>query len=74
MPLARGEKLPDRTVPVQYIFYDLWDSMRVCDQELANEVLEPTFVFMRAQTDKNRSEQHHLGGYLQYRERDVGKA
>lgn len=54
--------------------YDLWESMRAHDRELANEVLEPTFLFMRAQTDKIRLEISELGEYLEYREKDVGKA
>ncbi|KAK6082922.1 aristolochene synthase [Seiridium cupressi] len=48
--------------------------MRAYDLELANEVLEPTFVFMRSQTDKIRLSITELGEYLQYREKDVGKA
>lgn len=48
--------------------------MRAHDLELANEVLEPTFVFMRSQTDKVRLTIHELGEYLRYREKDVGKA
>ena len=48
--------------------------MRHHDLGLANEVLEPTFVFMRSQTDKARLSIKELGEYLQYRERDVGKA
>lgn len=48
--------------------------MRHHDLELANEVLEPTFVFMRSQTDRARLGIKELGEYLQYREKDVGKA
>ncbi|KAL7628295.1 carbonyl reductase (NADPH-dependent) ari1 [Parahypoxylon ruwenzoriense] len=73
MPLSRGDRLPDRTIPVEYITYDLWESMRAHDRELANDVLEPTFVFMRAQTDRCRSQKMSLGQYLEYRERDVGQ-
>lgn len=62
------------SVPVEYILYDLWESMRAHDKYLANEVLEPVFTFMRAQTDKARLEIHELGQYLEYREKDVGKA
>lgn len=62
------------SVPVEYMFYDLWDEMRVKDRDLANVILGPTFVFMRAQTDKIRTEITEFGQYLEYRERDVGKA
>lgn len=48
--------------------------MRACDRELADEVLEPTFTFMRAQTDRIRLHISELGRYLEYREKDVGKA
>lgn len=61
-------------VPVEYMFYDLWHDMRCHDEELANEILEPTFVFMRAQTDKVRKQMTDFGQYLEYREGDVGKA
>lgn len=73
MPLMRGDVLPDRSIPVQYMMYDLWESMRAHDLEMADEVLEPVFVFMRAQTDKVRTKQMGLREYLEYRERDVGK-
>jgi aristolochene synthase len=48
--------------------------MRAHDLELANSVLEPTFTFMRAQTDRERLDMRGLGNYFKYRERDVGKA
>jgi aristolochene synthase len=54
--------------------YDLWESMRAHDKELADAVLEPTFNFMRAQTDRARMSIGGLGRYLEYREKDVGKA
>ncbi|KAI2631796.1 Aristolochene synthase in complex with 12,13-Difluorofarnesyl diphosphate [Xylaria nigripes] len=74
MPIARGHVKPDRNIPVEYIFFDLWESMRAHDRELANEILEPTFEFMRAQTDPARLKPMGLKEYLEYREADVGKA
>ncbi|KAI1309761.1 Aristolochene synthase in complex with 12,13 Difluorofarnesyl diphosphate [Xylaria venustula] len=74
MDIARGDILPDRTIAAEYIFYDLWEGMRAHDLKLANEVLEPVFVFMRAQTDPTRLKPMNLDEYLQYREKDVGKA
>ncbi|TVY35497.1 Aristolochene synthase [Lachnellula subtilissima] len=74
IPISRGDVLPDRTIPVEYITYDLWESMRQHDKEMANDVLEPVFVFMRAQTDKTRIKPMGLGSYFEYREADVGKA
>lgn len=74
MPIMRGDKQPDRSVPAESIMWDLWEDMRACDRELADQILEPTFVFMRAQTDRARNNIKGLGAYLLYRERDVGKA
>ena len=74
IPISRGHMLPDRSVPAEYIIYDLWESMRAHDKALADEVLEPTFTFMRAQTDRSRLTIGALGEYLTYREKDVGKA
>ena len=74
MPLCRGDVLPDRTVPVQWMMYDLWSEMRACDKVLADETLEPVFVFMRAQTSKERLSVKGLGPYLHYRQGDVGQA
>lgn len=54
--------------------YDLWEQMRAHDRKLADEILEPTFTFMRAQTDNTRLKINELGQYLEYREKDVGKA
>ena len=74
MPLCRGDQQPDRNVPVEWMMYDLWENMRHCDRELANEVLEPVFLFMRAQTSKDRLSVRGLGNYLRYRQGDVGQA
>ncbi|KAI1380475.1 Aristolochene synthase [Hypoxylon crocopeplum] len=74
MPIMSGDKQPDRSIPAEAIMWDLWEEMRACDRELADEILEPVFVFMRAQTDKTRKNIKGLGAYLLYRERDVGKA
>ncbi|CAJ2514067.1 Uu.00g021860.m01.CDS01 [Anthostomella pinea] len=74
--LSRGPQYatPDRSIPAEFVLFDLWESMRAFDLELANEVLEPTFLFMRSQTDKGRASITELGEYLRYREKDVGKA
>jgi aristolochene synthase len=48
--------------------------MRTHDVFLADAILEPTFLFMRSQTDKSRLDMKGLGNYLAYREGDVGKA
>lgn len=74
MPIARGQIMPDRTIPVEWMWYDLWQDMRMLDKDLADGILEPTFTFMRAQTDKTRLTINELRHYLTYREKDVGKA
>ncbi|KAF2219244.1 Aristolochene synthase in complex with 12,13 Difluorofarnesyl diphosphate [Elsinoe ampelina] len=74
MPIMRGDVLPDRTCPVEWIMYDLWEGIRACNRELADNVLEPTFLFMRSQTDRDLSVLKNLGQYLEHREKDVGKA
>jgi aristolochene synthase len=73
MHISRGDVLPDNNLPVEWITHGLWKEMRDCDKELADEILEPTFTFMRAQTDKCRLGIKELGKYLEYRERDVGQ-
>ena len=34
-PFCRGDKLPNRTIPVEWMMYDLWEEMRGYDRELA---------------------------------------
>lgn len=74
MPLCAGDALPDRSIPVQWIMFDLWESMRACDRDLADAVLEPVFTFMRAQTSKARLSIKGFNEYLEYRQGDVGQA
>lgn len=66
--------MPDRSIPAQWIMFDIWEMMRSHDKHLADAVLEPTFTFMRAQTDRARLTIKEMGPYLVYREADVGKA
>ncbi|CAG8952973.1 hypothetical protein HYFRA_00003163 [Hymenoscyphus fraxineus] len=74
MPIARGDSKPDPTIPVEWMFEEIWSGMRAQDSTLANNVLEPCFVFMRAQTDKSRRNINEFGEYMNYREKDVGSA
>jgi aristolochene synthase len=73
MDLSRGDVLPDRSIAAEFIISDLWESMRAHDLAMVDDVLEPVFVFMRAQTDPMRLREMNLREYLEYRERDVGK-
>ncbi|OTB14756.1 hypothetical protein K445DRAFT_12539 [Daldinia sp. EC12] len=74
MSIIRGDEVPDRSIPVQYISHDLWQSMRAHDQRLADGILEPLFIFMQAQTDKRRAHSMSLGQYIEYRDKDIGQA
>ncbi|KAF2740904.1 terpenoid synthase [Polyplosphaeria fusca] len=67
-------KTADSSTPAEYILHDLWEEMRHQDHVLADNILEPTFTFMRAQTDRARIGMQGLGKHLSYREKDVGKA
>ncbi|KAI0146376.1 Aristolochene synthase in complex with 12,13 Difluorofarnesyl diphosphate [Xylariaceae sp. FL1272] len=69
----RGDAQPNRTVPVEWISYDLWQDLRKCDKQLADEMLEPVWMFMGSQTDLRRLTKMSFGEYLEYRETDVGK-
>ncbi|KAI0533245.1 Aristolochene synthase in complex with 12,13 Difluorofarnesyl diphosphate [Xylaria digitata] len=71
--LARGEVLPDRSSPPEWIMYDVWEGLRGCDEELANAMLQPCFNFMSSQTDPRRLTKMNLEQYLEYRLDDVGK-
>jgi aristolochene synthase len=74
MPFCTGNTQSDRSIPVQWMMYELWEEMRTFDRQLANEVVEPVFVFMRAQTSKERLLINDLHHYFQYRQDDVGQA
>ncbi|KFY03254.1 hypothetical protein O988_01597, partial [Pseudogymnoascus sp. VKM F-3808] len=66
MPIARGDVKPDPSTPVEWMFGDIWANMRAQDITLANNILEPCFVFMRAQTDKSRKSINEFGDYMNY--------
>ncbi|KAI0197503.1 Aristolochene synthase in complex with 12,13-Difluorofarnesyl diphosphate [Astrocystis sublimbata] len=74
MALVRGERTADRSVAVQRIFHDLWTEMRASDAELAEAIVEPLFIFMRAQTDDRRAQPMSFMQYLEYRDKDIGQA
>jgi len=65
---------PDRQKPAQWIMYDLWQRMRVCDTSKANAIITPLDTFMEAQTAKERLGMHDdISRYLEYRQADVGQ-
>lgn len=67
-----GQKPP--STPDERMMNDLWIGMRACDKELADVVMEPTLVAIRAQTSRERLNISTLGDYLAYRQRDVAQA
>lgn len=58
---------------MEWILYDCFEDMRATDKILADECLEPTFDFLRSQTEDHRKHVKQLGSYLEYRCRDVGQ-
>jgi aristolochene synthase len=74
MGFCTGKQPPDTNVPVQWMMYDIWEEMRALDLQLANDIVEPVFVFMRAQTAKERLSISNVHDYLRYRQDDVGQA
>jgi aristolochene synthase len=70
---ARGNLLPDRNIPAQWIMYDLFEEMRAVDKQLADELLEPTIDFLVAQADGDRMKPMNLKEYFDYRDADLGK-
>ncbi|KAI1635180.1 Aristolochene synthase [Biscogniauxia mediterranea] len=70
--IARGVQKPDRSIPAEWIMWDIWEEMRAVDAELAHKLEEPTFIFLRAQVDKTRLDTGDLATYFQFREKDIG--
>lgn len=70
---ARGTLLPDRTMPAQWMMYDLFECMRAVDKPLADELLIPTIDFLLAQVDESRTKPMALQEYFEYRDADLGK-
>ena len=52
--IPMGNKLPNRSDPYEWITYDVFASMRACDQELADEVLREVLVCTTAHVDSER--------------------
>ncbi|KFA76884.1 hypothetical protein S40288_09299 [Stachybotrys chartarum IBT 40288] len=72
--IARGLKQPDRTIPAEWMMWDLWEDIRGHDEKLARTVEDPCFLFMRAQVDKTRLSPGSLDNYFEFREKDIGTA
>ncbi|KAF2492611.1 Aristolochene synthase in complex with 12,13 Difluorofarnesyl diphosphate [Lophium mytilinum] len=74
MPFCTGNVQPNQDDPVQWMMYEIWEEMRALDRQLAEDVVQPVFLFMRAQTSKERLSITRLHQYFQYRQGDVGQA
>lgn len=70
---SKGLSLPDRSKPVEYISYDVWQRMWACDHELAQRCLEPMGDVMDAMGQKKSTEMHSFGSYMTFREKDFGQ-
>lgn len=70
---CKSEVLPDRSVPAQWIMYDLFNEMRALDKPLADALLEHTIDFLRGQVNKDRSKPMDLQEYFVLRNDDLGK-
>ena len=74
IPIAMGNKLPNRSDPYEWITYDVFTSMRACDKELADQVLREALVCVTAQTDSGRHACPDMGSLLRQRIKEGGCA
>ena len=72
VPIAMGKKLPNRSDPYEWITYDTWTSMRACDKELADGVLEGALNCITAQVDAQRLACPDMGSLLRQRIEEGG--
>jgi aristolochene synthase len=70
---CRGEQLPDREKPAEWIMYDLFQEFRQIDKPLSDMLLKYTIDFFEAQTNADRSNLMNLEEYFEYRYADLGK-
>ena len=72
VPIAMGKKLPNRSDPYEWITYDTWTSMRACDKELADGVLQGALNCIMAQVDSQRLACPDMGSLLKQRIQEGG--
>jgi aristolochene synthase len=70
--LSRGEIAPENSVPEESIMYHLWKEIRKVDADAAEEILESTCAFWRAQADEKRKTLTDLASYLRFRATENG--
>ena len=74
IPIAMGKKLPNRSDPYEWITYDVFTSMRACDEELADQVFRGALVCITGQVDSGRLTCSDMGSLLRQRTREAGCA
>lgn len=74
IPIAMGQKLPNRSDPYEWITYDVFTSMRACDKELADQVVQGALVYFTGQVDSRRLTCSDMGSLLRQRMREAGGA
>lgn len=74
IPIATGQKLPNRSDPYEWITYDVFTSMRACDKELADQVLQGALSCITAQVDSARVACPDMGSLLRQRIKEGGVA
>lgn len=72
IPIAMGQKLPNRSNPYEWITYDVFTSMRACDKELADQVFQGVLDFITGQVDSRRLTCSDMGSLLRQRMREAG--
>ncbi|KAH8825746.1 isoprenoid synthase domain-containing protein [Flagelloscypha sp. PMI_526] len=68
----RGDKEPNRDIPIEWITFDIGSAMRQCDPILFPNVVTSMAQFMAAQTDSRREKDLSLMEYMDWRVNDVG--
>jgi hypothetical protein len=74
IPMAMGTAQPDRTQPFEWITYDIFASMRACDEERTKDVFQKALLCITAQVDEARLSCADMGSLLRHREKEAGCA
>ena len=72
--IAKGKTLPNRNNPSEWITYDIFASMRACDEELTDVVLQGVIVCVTAQVDEARTQCTDMGAVLRQKTKEAGAA
>ena len=74
IPIAKGKELPNRADPLEWITYDVFASMRGCDETLTKDVLDMLILCITSQVDEERLNCTSLGALLKQRVKEGGAA